>query len=88
MRQQKVDKTFKDRAREVGGKNKSISITETKNTWKRKDTAEKPGRDAQNRSQGDLNLQIKVAHSVPGKTDLIQLTRYVLVNLLNFKKRE
>ena len=46
MRQQKVDKTFKDRAREVGGKNKSISITETKNTWKRKDTAEKHGRDA------------------------------------------
>ena len=55
---------------------------------KKNDTAEKPGRDAQNRSQDDFNLQIKVAHSVPGKTDLIQLTRYVLVNLLNFKKRE
>lgn len=87
-RRQKVDETFKDRAREVGEKNKSFSITETKNTWEKNDTAEKPERDVQNRSQDDFNLQIKVAHSVPGKTDLIQSTRYVLVNLLNFKKRE
>lgn len=47
MRQQKVDKTFKHRAREVGEKNKSFSIIETKITRKRKDTAEKAGRDAQ-----------------------------------------
>lgn len=40
------------------------------------------------RSQDGFNLQIKVAHSAPGKTDLIQLTRYVLVKLLNFKKRQ
>lgn len=44
-RRQKVDETFKDRAREVGEKNKSFSITETKNTWEKNDTAEKPERD-------------------------------------------
>ena len=41
----KVDKTLKGRAREVEEKNKSFSITETKNTWKRNDIAENPVRD-------------------------------------------
>lgn len=38
---QKVDKTFKDRAREVGEKKINLfPLQKPKNTWKRKDTAE------------------------------------------------